>query len=86
MNEMIHLSEVKSLLDFVLDKFRNGVETKTQLYTPNKTSDAAGKAADVQRTRRLHESWNHYDRCYNRERNKGEINEIIFYRSMNDLF
>lgn len=56
-----------------LDKFRNGVETATQAYNPNKASDQAGKAADVQLTRRLHESWNYYDRCYNRERNKGKI-------------
>ncbi|CAF3378034.1 unnamed protein product [Rotaria socialis] len=54
-----------------LDKFRNGVNTVSQDYTRTKTSDAAGKLADVNTTRRLHESWNYYDRCYNRERNKG---------------
>jgi hypothetical protein len=54
-----------------LDKFRNGVETATQTYTAAKQSDQAGKAADVKTTRRLHESWNYYDRCFNRERNKG---------------
>ncbi|CAF3557305.1 unnamed protein product [Rotaria sordida] len=54
-----------------LDKFRNGVETSPQTYTSEKTSDAAGKLADVKTTRRLHESWNYYDRCHNRERNKG---------------
>ncbi|CAF2188006.1 unnamed protein product [Rotaria magnacalcarata] len=54
-----------------LDKFRNGVNTVSQKYTPTKTSDAAGKLADVKTTSRLHESWNYYDRCYNRERNKG---------------
>ena len=54
-----------------IDKFRNGVETATQTYTPNPASDQAGKAADVKLTRRLHESWNYYDRCRNRERNKG---------------
>ncbi|CAF0836325.1 unnamed protein product [Adineta steineri] len=54
-----------------LDKFRNGVVTTSQTYTPNPTSDQAGKLADVNTTRRLHESWDYYNRCYNRERNKG---------------
>jgi hypothetical protein len=56
--------------NLILDKFRNGVETASQTYTPQKTSDQAGKLADVKTTRRLHESWNYYDRCYNRELNK----------------
>jgi len=59
--------------NLILDKFRNGVETASQTYTPQKTSDQAGKLADVKTTRRLHESWNYYDRCYNRERNKGKF-------------
>ena len=61
-----------------LDKFRNGVETTSQTYTANKPSDQAGKAADVKSTRRLHESWNHYDRCFNRERNKGTARHWTF--------
>ena len=66
---------------FVLDKFRNGVETTSQPYTATKTSDQAGKQADVKMTRRLHESWNHYDRCFNRERNKGILNIYIIIAS-----
>ncbi|CAF1590822.1 unnamed protein product [Adineta ricciae] len=57
--------------DSNLDKFRNGVVTTPQQYTPKPASDQAGKSADVNTNRRLHESWNYYDRCYNRERNKG---------------
>ena len=58
---------------FPLDKFRNGVVTTPQQYTPKPASDQAGKSADVNTNRRLHESWNYYDRCYNRERNKGRL-------------
>jgi hypothetical protein len=49
---------------FRIDKFRNGVETAKQDYTRNKQND-------VKTTRRLHESWDHYNRCTTRERNKG---------------
>ena len=66
------VNEKEIFQSFLLDKFRNGVETASQPYTPNKESDVAGRLADVKMTRRLHESWNYYDRCYNRERNKGE--------------
>lgn len=54
-----------------VDKFRNGVETTSQPYTVSTASDQARKSGDVKTTRRLHESWDHYDRCANRERNKG---------------
>lgn len=50
--------------NFCVDKFRNGVETTSQDYTGNKQND-------VKTTRRLHESWDHYNRCITRERNKG---------------
>lgn len=49
-----------------LDKLRNGVETTTQDYTGNKQND-------VKKTRRLHESWDHYNRCIKRDRNKGKF-------------
>lgn len=55
---------------FVIDKFRNGIETATQTYTGT-------KATDVSLNRRLHESWDHYNRCITRERNKGSL-KIIF--------
>ncbi|CAF1599195.1 unnamed protein product, partial [Didymodactylos carnosus] len=54
-----------------LDKFRNGVNTLQQGYTPNPSSDQKGKQNDVNTDRRLHETWDYYNRCNNRERNKG---------------
>jgi hypothetical protein len=66
-----YMCQDDDIADTDLDKFRNGVETATQQYTAAKTSDQAGKTADVKLTRRLHESWNYYDRCNFRERNKG---------------
>ena len=50
--------------NFCLDKFRNGVETASQPYTGTKQTD-------VNTNRRLHEPWDHYNRCITRERNKG---------------
>ncbi len=50
--------------NFHSDKFRNGVETNTQDYTGNKQND-------VKTTRRLHESWDFYNRCVTRDRNSG---------------
>ncbi|XP_076469495.1 protein DD3-3-like [Babylonia areolata] len=55
------------------DTFRNGKETTTAKYTkPTSMTDAGTKkSGDVNRNRGLHESWDWYNKCYMRERNKG---------------
>ncbi|CAG5125431.1 unnamed protein product [Candidula unifasciata] len=55
------------------DTLRNGVTTDTQGYTkPNNNNIAADrKTTDVNDKRGYHESWDWYNKCYLRERNKG---------------
>uniref|UniRef100_A0A0B7ADP4 Protein DD3-3 n=2 Tax=Arion vulgaris TaxID=1028688 RepID=A0A0B7ADP4_9EUPU len=55
------------------DTLRNGVTTNTQDYTkPNPSNVAADrKSRDVKSDRGIHESWDWYNKCYLRERNKG---------------
>jgi len=73
--KIIFLTKKKKLFhNFYLDKFRNGVETTTQQYTQGSDNDQTRKTGDVKATRRLHESWNNYDRCFNRNRNGGKFN------------
>ncbi|CAK8683460.1 unnamed protein product [Clavelina lepadiformis] len=56
---------------------RNGANTQTQAYNkPNNDDENEGtvrnrRNANVQAGRGLHESWEWYDYCYRRERNKG---------------
>lgn len=61
-----YMCQNDDLDDNDLDKFRHGVETTTQDFTAGGT-----KQNDVKKTRRLHESWDNYNRCQTRERNKG---------------
>ncbi len=63
--------------NFYSDKFRNGVETTTQDYT-----GTGNKQNDVKTTRRLHESWDYYNRCTTRDRNTGSFNNLVSHRSM----
>lgn len=59
-----------------LRRFRDGTTTNRQDFTngantENQEERAARKAGDVKADRGLHESWEHYDECYRRERNRG---------------
>ena len=62
-----------------VDTFRNGKQTNTPNYRkPNNMNDpSTRKAGDVSKDRGLHESWNWYNKCYMRERNKGEC--VVYY-------
>ncbi|KAH9496348.1 Protein DD3-3 [Bulinus truncatus] len=54
-----------------VDRLRNGVETTSQDYTkPTKTNFGNGRKINNV-ARGLHESWDWYNKCYLRERNKG---------------
>ena len=56
---------------------RNGQETNTQDYQnpsnddESKTTVVNRRSNNVVQTRGFHESWEWYDNCYRRERNKG---------------
>lgn len=60
--------------------FRNGVQTNIQNYNkPNNPNESKAAMKNrrknaVSRSRGLHESWDWYNKCYIRERNKGLIN------------
>jgi hypothetical protein len=60
-------------------RFRDGLNTNRQEYTePNANqltpqNDQDRKNGDVTLERALHESWEYYDQCYRRERNRGEF-------------
>ena len=62
---------------------RNGKETNTQDYTEtNDQDEAQGKLrgrrnGNVKATRGLQESWEWYDACYKRERNKGKAKKCL---------
>jgi len=59
------------------DKLRDGLTTDRQQFTnPNNgalspADDYTRKAGDIRTDRGLHESWEYYDSCYRRERNRG---------------
>jgi len=57
-------------------RFRDGLTTNRQQFTTgdqdrSQTERAAAKSGDVDDDEGLHESWEWYDECYRRERNKG---------------
>lgn len=60
------------------DKIRPGTQTNTQNYNgPSRDKEAfqakeSRKRNNVQPARGLNEPWEWYDKCYTRERNKGE--------------
>lgn len=59
-----------------LRRFRDGTTTNRQEFTngansENQVQRAARKIGDIAANRGLHESWEHYDECYRRERNRG---------------
>ncbi|XP_074661736.1 protein DD3-3-like isoform X2 [Tubulanus polymorphus] len=59
-----------------LDTLRNGQVTTSQEYTPPPNTEttkqrSARKEKDVETNRVIQESWDWYDKCYSRERNKG---------------
>ena len=67
-----------------LDHLRNGLSRNTQDYkATNKKSDETQndyegrKGRDVKSDRGLHESWEWYDKCRRRERNKGKSKESL---------
>lgn len=62
--------------EFHRRRFRDGVTTNRQQFTVGNQDEtqnqrAARKAGDVDDTEGLHESWEWYDECYRRERNRG---------------
>jgi hypothetical protein len=58
-----------------LDRVRDGLTTETQTFTTMTTdtfdANNARKKSSVTLNRVLQETWESYDRCYYRERNKG---------------
>lgn len=77
------------------DTYRNGVKTQTQNYNKPQSLKETKAARDkrktdaVDQTKVLQESWDWYDKCYVRERNKGKLklwlNDIIYIFSSNIL-
>jgi len=72
---------------------RNGQERETQEYTEpsnndeNESTVEGRRDGNVRANRGLHESWEWYDNCYRRERNKGRqgfnlINNLNFLFSI----
>ena len=64
------------------DVFRNGVETSTAAYTKPKNNEnenqmKARRNANSNVRRVLQEPWAWYDKCYIRERNKGQRKAIL---------
>lgn len=59
------------------DCIRNGENTNTQNYQPPSTASetysqyTTRKSNQVQQTRGLHETFDYYDNCYMRSRNRG---------------
>jgi len=59
-----------------LRRFRDGTTTNRQEFTYGENEETQAERAtrkndDVQADRGLHESWENYDECYRRERNRG---------------
>ena len=64
------------------DQLRNGQDTNTQAYSDNGRKDKETEAQytsrknnNVKETRVYHESWEWYDSCKQRDRNKGKVIE-----------
>ena len=66
------------------DTIRNGRTTETQghsriRYRNENQSQANARKNNVVRSDRvLHETWDGYDKCYNRERNRGMFTLTLF--------
>ena len=66
------------------DTLRNGANTQTQNHNRIQNLDESQNTAQnrknnaVQQNRVLQETWDWYDKCYNRERNAGTFSFIIF--------
>jgi hypothetical protein len=63
-------------------RFRDGLTTRRQDYTEptnnelSTANDITRKARDDKPDRGLHESWEFYDSCYRRERNRGVYSSV----------
>ena len=66
------------------DTIRNGRITLTQDYgriqnlNENQQQANSRKSNNVRSDRVLHETWEWYDKCYNRERNRGMFTLTLF--------
>ncbi len=75
--------EFRTLFSGDADTLRNGVTTKKQDYTkPGSLTEtventARRKTDAVKTDRGLHELWAWYDKCYVRERNKGQLQFLL---------
>lgn len=73
---------------------RNGANTNTQAYTANKKGSAETEAqyvtrknGNIQNDRVLFESWEWYDKCRQRNRNKGTNDRLNYTKyQINSLF